>query len=244
MSEIDLNKDNDFKRVTDLKSIKEVNGINDSSERLARFLKEKENSINVKEDETNHRDLKISELDRFHLDSKENNLNKKNLNKNNKVKDEVKTEIKTETSTEMNNMTYESEYRYSKEEVLDMLNELYDEIPSYVFNNLNLGVIMADEVMMHPDSREDKPLYTLGHYKYSRMGRQVVIYYGSFMKCFSYLDKEALKSRLRSTLRHELVHHMENQAREDHLEREDFYTHQEYLYNNPKELQGEKYEFY
>lgn len=122
----------------------------------------------------------------------------------------------------------ESTYKYSKEEVIDILNELYDEIPEYVYKNLNLGVILGDEVKYSPESKPERPLFILGEYKVNSMGRQVVIYYGSFMKTFGYLDREALKNRLRETFRHELTHHMESQGHEMDLEREDFYQIMEY----------------
>ena len=60
------------------------------------------------------------------------------------------------------------------------------------------------------------------------MGRQIVIYYGSFMRAFGNLEESALKVKLEETLKHELLHHMENQGGEFGLEFEDYLRMQNY----------------
>lgn len=104
------------------------------------------------------------------------------------------------------------------DEVMEILEELLDEIPDQYLNNLNGGVILEEEVNYHPEGND---LIVLGSYKIDNLGRQIVIYYGSFMKLYFYLDRESLKERLRETLRHELRHHLEFLAGNNDLVIED-----------------------
>ena len=53
------------------------------------------------------------------------------------------------------------------------------------------------------------------------MGRLIEIYYGSFERMFSYMDRDQLKDKLREVLRHEFRHHIESLAGERGLEIED-----------------------
>jgi len=64
------------------------------------------------------------------------------------------------------------------------------------------------------------------------MGRYIVIYYGSFLRLYGYMDKEQLKNRLTSTLKHEFVHHVESMAGEKDLEITDAVNLANYLKNN------------
>lgn len=108
------------------------------------------------------------------------------------------------------------------------LTEMADELPEEIFRNLNLGILVSEEEKLSPESKPGHPLYILGIYSKSNMGRQIVIYYGSFRKSFPYADHEALKARFGETMRHELQHHLEHQAGEYDLEFEDHLQMQRY----------------
>jgi predicted Zn-dependent protease with MMP-like domain len=106
------------------------------------------------------------------------------------------------------------------EEVRELLSECMDELPEVFFRDLNLGVVLLEEAKPHPLRRGDD-LYILGEYRRTQLGRQIVLYYGSFMKLFSHLSAEQLKERLRDTLRHEFRHHLEFLAGDYSLIQED-----------------------
>ena len=112
--------------------------------------------------------------------------------------------------------------------VTELLTELADDLPDEIFQNLNLGILVYEEVKVNTESKPGIPLYTMGIYSKSRMGRQIIIYYGSFMQVYGGLDEARLKERLKETLHHELTHHMEHQGGEFALEVEDHLRMQRY----------------
>lgn len=112
------------------------------------------------------------------------------------------------------------------EQVLD---DLAAELPDCFFERLNGGIIVSDEAKVHPDSRADD-LYILGEYRHSlALGRDIVIYYGSFVRTFGDLPFVMLKNQMRKTLRHEFRHHVESLSGEHDLEVEDGRHIVEYL---------------
>lgn len=100
----------------------------------------------------------------------------------------------------------------SLERFKEILGEELDLLPDYVFEELNGGVVVNEKVNLHPDRLADD-LYIMGTYSTSPiMGKQIIIFYGSFMKTMPYADEEAIRLKLRDTLRHEFRHHMETRA--------------------------------
>lgn len=112
--------------------------------------------------------------------------------------------------------------------VTELLTGIADEIPDEIFRDLNLGILVSEEVKLNEQSAAGLPLYTLGVYSRGPMGRQIIIYYGSFMAAFGHLEEAALVDKLRETLKHELLHHLENQGGEFGLEFEDYLRLQRY----------------
>ena len=107
------------------------------------------------------------------------------------------------------------------EEFAKMLDEITQDIPKAFFNELNGGIILKEENKVHEESRDDD-LYTLGEYCVcSQMGRQIIIYYGSFSKIYGNNKKKELKEKLKKTILHEFTHHLESLAGERDLEIED-----------------------
>ena len=99
---------------------------------------------------------------------------------------------------------------------IERFNEIVEEelklLPDYVFEELNGGVVVDEKVNLHPKRLADD-LYIMGTYSTSPvMGKQIVIYYGSFTKTMPYADEETLRLKIRDTLRHEFRHHMETRA--------------------------------
>ncbi len=102
------------------------------------------------------------------------------------------------------------------EQAGDVLDDLVDELPDEIFKNLNGGVSFVEDAVRGDDGR-----YTLGMYFRDKMGRHIELYYGSFAELYGDMDDETFRRRLRSTLHHELTHHIESQAGDRSLERWD-----------------------
>lgn len=102
------------------------------------------------------------------------------------------------------------------EQAGDVLDDLVDELPEEIFKNLNGGVSFVEDAVRSDDGR-----YTLGMYFRDKMGRHIELYYGSFTELYGDMDDETFRRRLKSTLHHELTHHIESQAGDRSLERWD-----------------------
>lgn len=94
------------------------------------------------------------------------------------------------------------------DEVEELLEEIVEDIPEKYFIHLNGGIVLEEDIMYHPQDI-NKTMVVLGNYRIDVTGRQITIFYGSFMQMFGFLPREALKEELRKTLYHELTHHLE-----------------------------------
>ena len=107
------------------------------------------------------------------------------------------------------------------EEVEEMLNKIALSLPQEFYNKLNGGILLLPEEKRHPEGKNND-LYILGEYCCSsNLGRYIIIYYGSFIRSYSYLTKELLYKKLEETVIHEFTHHIESLAGEDSLIRKD-----------------------
>ena len=102
-----------------------------------------------------------------------------------------------------------------------MLDEIAGQIPSDFFRELNGGIILLEKDKKHPESTENYPLYIMGEYQRSIIGRQIILYYGSFCKAYSHLSERRIYGKLKDTLLHEFTHHLEHMAGERGLEKKD-----------------------
>ena len=85
-------------------------------------------------------------------------------------------------------------------------------LPDYVFEELTGGVLTDPCVKLHPGRVADD-LYILGTYSSGGyMGKQIVLYFGSFQACMDMNNEEAVRMQIRETLRHEFRHHLETRA--------------------------------
>lgn len=120
------------------------------------------------------------------------------------------------------------------EETEQALTHLVDSLPEEIFTELNGGVLLKEEMKLHPHRLSDD-LYILGEYHRDRVfGRYVVIYYGSLIRAFGHLSPEDFEMELDRVLKHELTHHLENRAGERDLEIEDQETLLHYYVHHPK----------
>ncbi len=85
-------------------------------------------------------------------------------------------------------------------------------LPSYVYDELNGGVVVDQNAFLHPSQLEDD-LYILGTYSSSPvMGKQIVLYYGSFTASLGNAGEAVYRAQIRETIRHEFRHHLETRA--------------------------------
>lgn len=99
--------------------------------------------------------------------------------------------------------------------------ETTDTFPEDFFRELNGGVMVRERSRLHP-AAENHDLFVLGEYHRDRyLGRFVVLYYGSFQRCYGNVSEDELRKQIRKVLLHEFRHHLESLAGERDLEIED-----------------------
>lgn len=109
----------------------------------------------------------------------------------------------------------------SIDEAQVMLDEIAGELPPEFFKRLNGGIALLPDVKRSPYAVNDD-LYIMGEYHVSRhLGRMIRIYYGSFIRTFGHLSREAAYEQLKNILLHEFTHHLESQAGENALVKKD-----------------------
>ena len=102
-----------------------------------------------------------------------------------------------------------------------MVREELSLLPDYARDHLSGGVLIDTAAYLHP-ARVADDLYILGTYSTGGyMGSQIILYYGSFMTVKGAASRDAIRSQIRETLRHEFLHHLETRAGEKTLVEED-----------------------
>ena len=98
----------------------------------------------------------------------------------------------------------------SIDEVNDILDDFADTIPEALFEGLNGGVNLLEEAVPDPEFPEGE-MYILGEYLDDLLGNYINLYYGSFAALAEKedWDRDVWEQELRTTLSHELTHHME-----------------------------------
>lgn len=105
------------------------------------------------------------------------------------------------------------------DEVYDILDELAEEIPPALFDSLNGGILLLEDEVADPEAGED--IFVMGEYCWDELGRYINLYYGSFAAVLADESREVWVEELRTTLRHELTHHVEGLAGDRSLEYRD-----------------------
>ena len=100
----------------------------------------------------------------------------------------------------------------SFEDFTRILNEEVKALPEYVHEKLNGGVLADSNVYLHPGRVADD-LYIFGTYSADPVfGKQIVLYYGSFAAVLGASSESAYREKIRETVRHEFLHHLETRA--------------------------------
>ena len=98
------------------------------------------------------------------------------------------------------------------EDFTSIVMEEVDILPEYVHKELNGGVLVDSSAYLHPARLADD-LYILGTYTVDPiLGKQIVIYYGSFISTFGNASESVYREKIRETVRHEFLHHLETNA--------------------------------
>lgn len=100
----------------------------------------------------------------------------------------------------------------------DILDRLAEELPLEFYRELSGGIVLMPEEKRSPHGND---LWIMGEYSVSQSGRMIKIYYGSFVRMYSWMDEAQLTEQLREVLRHEFTHHIESLAGERGLEIKD-----------------------
>ena len=113
------------------------------------------------------------------------------------------------------------------EEAGVLLDRLAEELPAEFYRELNGGILLDPSQKRHPVS---PGLYIMGEYHtHPVLGRQIIIYYGSFASTYRNALQGTWERELRKTLRHEFTHHIESLAGERGLERRDMDRLERYM---------------
>ena len=109
------------------------------------------------------------------------------------------------------------------------MEEIVRDFPQELFRQLNGGIVILPDTKMHEKDRNND-LFILGEYHVDgALGRYIALYYGSFVRVCGSLPAGALRERIRATLKHEFLHHMESLAGERGLEIQDAHDIARYL---------------
>lgn len=95
----------------------------------------------------------------------------------------------------------------------EIVSEEMDLLPQYVFEELSGGVLVEKKAKLSPDSVADD-LFIMGLYRWGGLGKQVTLFYGSFVEVYGDASEKTYRAKIRDTLRHEFRHHMETRAGE------------------------------
>ena len=99
------------------------------------------------------------------------------------------------------------------DQTADYLDEIAEDFPAALFEELNGGVNLLEDAVPDPEFPEGE-MYILGEYCDDCLGLYINLYYGSFAALAEREDWDAQiwEEELRITLSHELTHHMENRS--------------------------------
>ncbi|MEW5899782.1 MAG: metallopeptidase family protein, partial [Bacillota bacterium] len=110
---------------------------------------------------------------------------------------------------------------------LKLADKMVEKIPPEFLHGLNGGIVVVEEA--RPDPEIDG-VYILGEYVEDSygLGCFIVIYYGSFAALFKGEPGHVWEQELRTTIFHEIQHHLETLAGVDDLGKEDARILQEF----------------
>ena len=106
------------------------------------------------------------------------------------------------------------------DKIHEILNNIVDSIDPVLFEGLNGGVILSENIKFHPESKNND-LLIIGEYQRFGSIKRIMIYYGSLKRQISNYTEEQIYERLEELIYHELMHHIEYKAKVNDLVIED-----------------------
>jgi len=95
----------------------------------------------------------------------------------------------------------------------ELLDDMAEHFPPVIFEELNGGINLLEDTVEDPGFPAGE-MYVLGEYCDDCLGLYINLYYGSFVALAEReaWDEQTWFAELRTTLAHELTHHMENRS--------------------------------
>ena len=102
---------------------------------------------------------------------------------------------------------------FTIDEAAQALDEMAETFPAPLFEGLNGGVNLLEDTVEDPQFPQGE-MYILGEFCEDCLGRYINLYYGSFAALADREDwtEQDWLEELRTTLAHELTHHMESRG--------------------------------
>ena len=102
---------------------------------------------------------------------------------------------------------------FTIDEAAQALDEMAETFPAPLFEELNGGVNLLEDTVEDPQFPQGE-MYILGEFCEDCLGRYINLYYGSFAALPAREDwtEQDWLEELRTTLAHELTHHMESRS--------------------------------
>ena len=102
---------------------------------------------------------------------------------------------------------------FTIDEAAQALDEMAETFPAPLFEELNGGVNLLEDTAEDPQFPQGE-MYILGEFCEDCLGRYINLYYGSFAALAAREDwtEQDWLEELRTTLAHELTHHMESRS--------------------------------
>ncbi|MBP3486652.1 MAG: metallopeptidase family protein [Oscillospiraceae bacterium] len=102
---------------------------------------------------------------------------------------------------------------FTIDEAARALDEMAETFPAPLFEELNGGVNLLEDTVEDPQFPQGE-MYILGEFCEDCLGRYINLYYGSFAALAAREDwtEQDWLEELRTTLAHELTHHMESRS--------------------------------
>jgi predicted Zn-dependent protease with MMP-like domain len=97
---------------------------------------------------------------------------------------------------------------------------LDEEIPAVLLQGLNLGVIVKANLER---SKSESQFIIMGLYVQNQLGKQIILYYGSFLYFYKDSPSDLWKAKILHTIKHELTHHVEALAGQEDLAKKERY---------------------
>ena len=123
--------------------------------------------------------------------------------------------------------------KYSIDQVHNILEEIAENIPEILLEDLNGGIVLIEDVKYHPKSINNT-LFINGEYVKNSIYSLIRIYYGSLIKSYGHLSREDFIKEIEKILIHEIRHHIEFKCNDYSLVYEDKKYINDYLERHNK----------